>query len=1032
MNLKRPLSCLLALILIVGLFSGIPAPAQAADATRTVANVIVFVNFADTDHNHISYNWGHCFQDPAYTQETFDLFNGDAAHPTGMKQYLSTISYGQLDVDNIFPQYDAATNTITPYTLLHNVDYYAGADAIIQELLTDPGHSGKLSTALSGKTLDHDNNNTLDNLTVVVPCESGNSNSKFYSLQGTFSGGTGYALCGKNIGCYNLLTEASVYLSAGGSGTVIHEFLHTQGYPDLYAASSTARPVGNWCIMSSASRYTQYPLAYLRSQITGWFDIPTVTTSTERYTLHAPTSVTEATRNNQAVILKTDLSASEFFVLEYRKLGISQDDHEYGIHGSGLFIYRINTNGYDNRDNTTPYMVYVFRPGDTYATDGREACEGDLNSSFLSQESGRTTYGSADLDATLENGAITYADGRNSGIVIRNVGSAGGDTITFDISYTELPKDSYWSVLGSHSIPGNLTDSYLDADGTLYYLEKDGSNVSLCKYDGTNWITHSTAALPTGNAYELYLRKYGTDFYVGYLSAGTLGLAKWDGSSWTTLYTAPANEMDMTADDSGVYLIYSAPDNRTVYAYQYTASGGTLLGSSVAQCNSASNLSIAAENGNVALTYRDYTPPAAPVFVKYYAAGSNTWTDLPAATNSARGGCTVTLYQNQLYLLRSDPDGNLLYRRDLSSDSNFVQLGDAYATGSILEPDLCFVNGLPCVLYQNGTTHQLEATQLIDGTFVPMGLYLASEDSIASPRLHTQNGMLYAAYLSGDSYDSKLLNFKSYTPRTEHTHSYGSWTTISAATCTQAGSEKRTCTVCGGSETRTIAAKGHSWNSSATVDTPATYSHAGSQSIHCKNCDATKDRTTIPAKKNPFEDVTPGQHNYYYTPVLWALDEAVTTGKTETLFAPFDVCTRSQVVTFLWRAAGSPEPTTKTSPFTDVQDPNEFYYKAVLWAAENDITNGMEPTLFAPNRTVTRGQFVTFLWRLAGEPTHSGSNPFSDILPGPHSYYYDAVLWASGCGVTDGMGDGTFAYDSTCLRGQTVTFLYRYYTKVAP
>lgn len=180
------------------------------------------------------------------------------------------------------------------------------------------------------------------------------------------------------------------------------------------------------------------------------------------------------------------------------------------------------------------------------------------------------------------------------------------------------------------------------------------------------------------------------------------------------------------------------------------------------------------------------------------------------------------------------------------------------------------------------------------------------------------------------------------------------------------------------------------------------------------------DPTTPPADNdNPFADVKNG--DYFYNPVLWAAKENITSGTTDTTFSPNESCTRGQTVTFLWRAAGSPEPTTTVNPFTDVKE-NDYFYKAVLWAYENGITQGTSVSEFSPSATVTRGQTVTFLYRSAGENTN-GENPFTDVRAG--DYYYDSVLWAYGNDITSGTSIATFSPNEDCLRGQIVTFLYR-------
>jgi len=173
---------------------------------------------------------------------------------------------------------------------------------------------------------------------------------------------------------------------------------------------------------------------------------------------------------------------------------------------------------------------------------------------------------------------------------------------------------------------------------------------------------------------------------------------------------------------------------------------------------------------------------------------------------------------------------------------------------------------------------------------------------------------------------------------------------------------------------------------------------------------------------NPFTDVPEWQ--YYYNPVLWALKEGVTSGVSATEFGPDQACTRAQVVTFLWRANGCPTPTSSTNPFTDVPA-GQYYTDAVLWAVEKGITSGTSLTTFEPDATVTRGQFVTFLYRAEGSPSCSNGNPFTDVYD--WAYYYKPVLWAYENGVASGTSAITFGPEEACTRGQVVTFLYRAY-----
>lgn len=255
-----------------------------------------------------------------------------------------------------------------------------------------------------------------------------------------------------------------------------------------------------------------------------------------------------------------------------------------------------------------------------------------------------------------------------------------------------------------------------------------------------------------------------------------------------------------------------------------------------------------------------------------------------------------------------------------------------------------------------------------------------------------------------------------------HTHSYTAVCT--APTCVAQGYTTHTC-VCGDSYVDTYTDPlGHAWDD-GTVTTRPTQTSTGEMTYTCTRCNETRvERIPAIGETNPFTDVS--ANAYYYTPVLWAVSNEITSGTSATTFSPDAGCTRAQVVAFLWRAAGKPEPKQSGNPFTDVRD-GQYYYKAVLWAVEHGITAGTSATTFSPDATCTRGQIVSFLWRYEGKPAANASNPFTDVKPG--AYYEPAVLWAVANGVTAGTSATTFSPDATCTRAQVVSFLYRDLTK---
>ncbi|MBE6949731.1 MAG: hypothetical protein E7451_00150 [Ruminococcaceae bacterium] len=175
--------------------------------------------------------------------------------------------------------------------------------------------------------------------------------------------------------------------------------------------------------------------------------------------------------------------------------------------------------------------------------------------------------------------------------------------------------------------------------------------------------------------------------------------------------------------------------------------------------------------------------------------------------------------------------------------------------------------------------------------------------------------------------------------------------------------------------------------------------------------------------ENPFSDVP--ADSFYYDPVLWAVEQGITSGTTGTTFSPNDACMRAHVVTFLWRAAGSPAPKSAVNPFTDVKT-SDFFYKPVLWAVENGITTGTSATTFSPTGVCNRAQVVTFLHRAFESPAAATDGlPFTDVPAG--AWYEAPIAWAVENGITNGLTATEFGPNAACNRAQVVTFLYRAY-----
>ncbi len=237
-------------------------------------------------------------------------------------------------------------------------------------------------------------------------------------------------------------------------------------------------------------------------------------------------------------------------------------------------------------------------------------------------------------------------------------------------------------------------------------------------------------------------------------------------------------------------------------------------------------------------------------------------------------------------------------------------------------------------------------------------------------------------------------------------------------TCTKNGQKVLTCTVCGKTKEFAVSPLGHSYAETVLVE--PTYYTTGKNQYTCTRCGDTGVYET--PEKEPFEDVA--HNSFYRDAVIWATEQGITTGVDAAHFQPNSQCTRGQAVTFLWRSVGKPEYSENAPQFEDVGE-NRFCYDSVSWAVENGVTKGMDGVHFAPDAACTRGQIVTFLWRSAGCPEPIGAEmPFQDVKSG--SYCETAVQWAVENDITKGVKADQFQPNEVCTRAQIVTFLYRY------
>lgn len=552
----------------------------AGNTTQNFANLVLFVQFSDTAGNFMDQKQD--YGDRTFTQCAVRDYT-DTTYPKSLISYMDTISYGQFHVNTYMPQ--LKNDTVTPIQLSGTQSSYDDAAGIYlaEKQAMDLAQS---QYSLSAYDLDQNSDGTVDNVTFIFAGEEDARGGVFYAHKNNFE--ASYQINQKYIGCINVLMAETIFGDdLSSTGEIAHEFMHSLGYPDLYHETD-GNPVGAWDIMSQASLYNQWPLAYLRSSVSKWLNIETITSS-QHLTL-VPASQKDG---DQAYILKTPLSDDEFFVVEYRKKGTQYSNElDVKIPGSGLIIYRINKK-VENLNNRTGSAdgVYVFRPGETSVTSD----SGDLSKSFFGDTtgSGGTSYGSADLSKTISDGAIVYSDGQNSGIVLSNI-SAPGDTLSFDVSFANTSDIGVWNNLGGSSVVSTADSSVLNmaVNGTASYPSvllgdwTDGTqglnqNLAIYDYDGTAWKQSTSKITDYGNyASMAYLN--GTP-YVLYTSSANnyhLKLVKYQNGQWTTvsdqISTDTVNSLALQEINGSLYIAYDEGGPET-YRNVIAKSNGTVI-----------------------------------------------------------------------------------------------------------------------------------------------------------------------------------------------------------------------------------------------------------------------------------------------------------------------------------------------------------------------------------------------------------------------------------------------------------------------
>lgn len=602
-SLRRMTAFFTSILLVVFCLPTLALPAKAETTVRQVNNIVLFAQFDPlTEKNFMSGD---------ATNTVLSMCN-DTSTYRSLTKYIDTISYGQMHVDSYFPQLKE-DGVIEPYVLSQKRESYTDYNQYAIEMIQNIAIPADIP-------LDGDNDGFVDNIVCVVDGSATSVEDPLWSKAFFLSG---LQVNGLSVGQVNLHSGYSVIGSTlfNGIGTLCHEFLHSMGYPDLYHRSDVSgNPVGQWDIMATTSIFLQYPLAYQRYSVSGWMDAETITKD-GTYTL-APASASEGSR---LYLLKTPLSETEFFAVEYRKSGTRYSDElDSKIYGDGMVVYRVNTSVVGNYRGDTD-QIYIFRPDETILNGG----EGDLTKSCYGGTGAPNHIGTTDLQKKFSDGALVYADGTNSGIALDNIQIQDDGTLTFSASFADLSDQKLWETSDNISFSTDTMayDLATAADGTMYLLSTTAYSATLYRVEDDETLTAVSKPF-SGSMYNPKLVICDGTAYVLYQDYDYIShLCKWNenGQLWEECYvgTELAQYQDLATDGEQLYFASttgSFPYALQAYCYNPNTGQATKIGTDLS--GNACNLEIAAADGTVVIGYRDLTANSVPKAAIYNGA---TW-----------------------------------------------------------------------------------------------------------------------------------------------------------------------------------------------------------------------------------------------------------------------------------------------------------------------------------------------------------------------------------------------------------------------
>ena len=629
--IKKVTGMVAAVSLAVGMIvlpdniSGTIRKVDAAQPVVKAANVVVVVKFAgDTsDYSVSGYNKAYTSAIEGaprtyweYFQRTFNGQN-DKFWKGSFKEYFYDISGGRHQVDSVFPQTND-DGTVTYIEMDNTVDNYKGATG--EALMIDEiaRKLGEAYPSYDGAQLDLNNDGIIDNFMIIPSVTSQNQFTPHSS-----TGGNTSSFAGRKIGAYNVIenrTSAALPTGTFDIHTAAHEYIHTFGIPDYYRSSyqyagSGENPVGIWDPMGVPGK-RPWPLAVTREAI-GWTTVNEKPAADNSYVLYDAAAAYNDADKVQALKFYTPMSASEYFVVEYRKAGSKSDNKslDRGAPGDGLIVYRVNPSLKDEGNLQGKDYIYVFRPGDTSITASDGIVE-NAQVGLASYKATRQEIGSLDMNKKITDDAICYSDGRNSGIKI-NVTAQTDDSVSFNIQFADYSALKLWSPVTDRdgtspfsSITASAAKAVADGND-IYILAEDIRSANILKYDGSDWKNLGECASGSSGIKTSIAAYDGTSYVLiaDYSSGqGRTILKKYNNGVWQQVdviegYTANAPALGVAGGS-----LYALIDNNGKSAKLYKLIDGRLTETGEAiDVNSINSPEIFDYNGVPAVAYGNFS-----------------------------------------------------------------------------------------------------------------------------------------------------------------------------------------------------------------------------------------------------------------------------------------------------------------------------------------------------------------------------------------------------------------------------------------